>query len=111
MVHTGGPETFLEILEDLNRQIGWNSLCSEDNRGLRKIFLLHLSIYTYRGSFPGGSDVNLLAMWETQGFNPWVRKIPWRRAWPPTLVFLTGEFHGQKRLVDHSPYILRIWHD
>ena len=25
------------------------------------------------------------------GFNPWVRKIPWRRAWQPTPVFLPGE--------------------
>ena len=25
------------------------------------------------------------------GFNPWVGKIPWRRAWQPTLVFLPGE--------------------
>ena len=32
------------------------------------------------------------------GFDPWVRKIPWRRKWPPTLVFLAGEFHGQKSL-------------
>ena len=24
-------------------------------------------------------------------FNPWVRKIPWRRAWQPTLVFLPRE--------------------
>ena len=24
-------------------------------------------------------------------FNPCVRKIPWRRAWQPTLVFLPGE--------------------
>ena len=27
----------------------------------------------------------------TPGFNPWVRKIPWRRAWQPTPVFLPGE--------------------
>ena len=33
---------------------------------------------------------NLPAMWETW-FNPWVGKIPWRRAWPPTLVLLPGE--------------------
>ena len=26
-------------------------------------------------------------------FNPWVRKIPWRRVWQPTLVFLCGEPH------------------
>jgi len=25
------------------------------------------------------------------GFDPWVRKIPWRRAWQPTPVFLPGE--------------------
>ena len=27
-------------------------------------------------------------------FYPWVGKIPWRRAWKPTLVFLPGESHG-----------------
>ena len=25
---------------------------------------------------------------------PWVRKIPWRREWQPTPVFLPGEFYG-----------------
>ena len=34
----------------------------------------------------------------------WVRKIPWRRAWQPTLVFLPGESHGQRRLLGHSPW-------
>ena len=29
------------------------------------------------------------------GFNPWVRKIPWRREWQPTPIFLPGEFHGR----------------
>ena len=28
------------------------------------------------------------------GFDPWVGKIPWRRAWQPTPVFLPGESHG-----------------
>ena len=28
------------------------------------------------------------------GFEPWVGKIPWRRAWQPILLFLPGEFHG-----------------
>jgi len=36
-------------------------------------------------------------------FNPWVRKNPWRRARPPTLVFLPGESHGQRSLVGYSP--------
>ena len=37
------------------------------------------------------------------GFDPWVRKIPWRRAWQPTPVFLHGRSHGQRSLVDCSP--------
>ena len=31
-------------------------------------------------------------------FNSWVRKIPWRRAWQPSPVFLPGESHGQRSL-------------
>ena len=37
------------------------------------------------------------------GFYPWVRKIPWRRAWQPSPVFLPGESHGQRNLVSYSP--------
>ena len=36
-------------------------------------------------------------------FNPWVRMIPWRRAWQSTPVFLPGESHGQRSLVGYSP--------
>ena len=38
------------------------------------------------------------------GFNPWARKIPWRRAWQPTPVLLLGEFHAQRSLVGYSPW-------
>ena len=38
------------------------------------------------------------------GYNPWVRKIPWRRERLPTLVFLSGEFHRQSSLVGYSPW-------
>ena len=37
-------------------------------------------------------------------FDPWVRKIPWRRAWKPTPVFLPGESHGRSRLAGYSPW-------
>ena len=30
------------------------------------------------------------------GFDLWVRKIPWRRKWQPTPVFLPGKSHGQR---------------
>ena len=37
-------------------------------------------------------------------FDPWVRKIPWKRKWQPTPVFLSGESHGQRSLVGYSPW-------
>ena len=46
------------------------------------------------------------------GFDPWVRKIPWKRAWQPTPVFLTGESHGQRSLWGYSPWgSQRVGHD
>ena len=37
----------------------------------------------------------------------WVRKIPWRRKWQPTPVFLPGESHGQRSLVGYSLWGLK----
>ena len=44
-------------------------------------------------------------MQETQEkrVQPLVRKIPWRRAYQPTLVFLPGESHEHKSLAGYSP--------
>ena len=38
------------------------------------------------------------------GFIPWAGRIPWTKEWLPTPVFLLGEFHGQRRLVNY-----RLW--
>ena len=38
------------------------------------------------------------------GFDPWVGKIPWRRAWQPTPVFLPQESYGQRSLAGYSPW-------
>ena len=38
------------------------------------------------------------------GFGPWIWKIPWRRKWQPTAVFLPGESHGQRSLAGYSPW-------
>ena len=42
-------------------------------------------------------------MQETQA-DFWVRKIPWRRAWQHTPVFLPRKSHGQRSLADYSPW-------
>ena len=38
-----------------------------------------------------------------RGFDPWVRKIPWRKKWQPTPVFLPRKSHGQRSLEGYSP--------
>ena len=38
------------------------------------------------------------------GFDPWIGKISWRRAWQPTPVFLPGEFNEQRNLTGYGPW-------
>ena len=58
--------------------------------------------------FPGSTTgkKNCLPIQESEErcrFDPWVRKIPWRKAWEPIPVFLPGESHGQRSLAGYSP--------
>ena len=70
------------------------------------IVIIILQIYTYiKLGFPGGSAVkNPPSMQETKGhrFNPWVGKIPWRRTWQPTPVFLPGDSQTKESV--YSPW-------
>ena len=61
------------------------------------IHYICIYIYMYRASLAAQLVKILPAMWET-----WVGKIPWRRAWQPTPVFLPGESHGQRSLAGYS---------
>ena len=60
------------------------------------------------GGFPGGTSGKeptcQCRRRNRCGFDPWAGKIPWRRAWQPTPVFLPGECHGQRSLVGYSPW-------
>ena len=48
--------------------------------------------------FPGGSDG------KESWVDPWIEKIPWRRAWQPMPVFLPEESRGQRTVVGYSPW-------
>ena len=72
-----------------------------------------LKLYKHRAlqtlGFPIAQSVkNLPAVQETQvrflGWEDPLGKIPSRRKWQPTPVFLPGEFHGQRSLVGYSPW-------
>ena len=56
------------------------------------------------GGIPCGSDGKESAhQYRRCRFDPWVWKIPWRRKWHSTLVFLPVKSHGQRNLVGYSP--------
>ena len=60
--------------------------------------------------FPGGAEVKSVCLQcGRPGFDPWVGKIPWRRKWQPTPVFLPGESHGQRSFVGYSPRVAKSW--
>ena len=62
-------------------------------------------IFLYCTGFPGGSDGKESACNVGDlGSIPGSGRIPWRREWQPTPVFLPGGFHGQRRLVGYSPW-------
>ena len=59
---------------------------------------------------PGGSMVKNLPQCRRHRFDPWVRKIPWRRAWQPTPVVLPRKSHRQRSLAgDHG--VTRVRHN
>jgi len=63
-------------------------------------------LFMAKGGFPGGASgrepASQCRKCLRQGFDPWIRKISWRRAWQSPSVFLSGESHGQRSLADYS---------
>ena len=51
----------------------------------------------------GGGSSQVVLVVRRCGFDPWIRKTPWMRAWQRTAVFLSGESHGQSSMADYSP--------
>ena len=63
---------------------------------------------TIRKGFPGGASGKEPACqcrrYKRCWLDPWIRKIPWKRAWQPTSVFMPGESYGQKSLAGYRPW-------
>ena len=57
------------------------------------------------GGLPGGLDgKEATRNAGDMGLIPGSRRLPWRRKWQPTPVFLPGESHGQRSLVGYSAW-------
>ena len=67
------------------------------NNVFRNLVLIYLAVVVKNTPANAGDlrDMRLIS-----GFG----KIPWRRTWQPTAVFLPGESHGQRSLVGYSPW-------
>ena len=74
-----------------------------------------LRFVTLITGFPGGASDKEPACQcrrqERRMFDPWVGKIPWRRAWQPTPVFLPGKSPGQRSLASCSSWGRTVRHD
>ena len=63
---------------------------------------IYMYLHSRTSGWPGGKEST--SQWKRCRFNPWVGKIPWRRKWQPSLVFLPGKSHGQKNLAGYSSW-------
>ena len=74
--------------------------------------LIFKTVFHSRNTFPSSVEIvkklthtswlRICLQCRRPGFDSWVGKIPWRRKWQPTPVFLPGESHGQRSLAGYS---------
>ena len=76
------------------------------------LFLSNYEILCSCEGFPGGSSAKestcQCRRHRRCRFDPWARKIHWRRKWQPAPVFLPGKSHGERSLVTYSPWGCRV---
>ena len=106
--------------------LGLTGLISLQSKGLSRVFsnitVQKHQFFSTRPSlwsnchilkFFGGSDSkeSICLQCGRPGFDPWVGKIPWRRKWLSTPVFLSGGFQGQRSLASYKPWLERVGQD
>ena len=82
----------------------WSNLARTCTQ-LHIMYFIFMSLVAYIFGFPwwfsGKEFACQCRRWQ---FDPWVRKIPWRRKWQPTPVFLSGKSQGERSLVGYGPW-------
>ena len=81
------------------------------NAQYRNFFFSHFTLWHLMPYISAWGDPNFTIIYCTirlqcrrHRFYPWAWKIPWRRKWQPTPVFLPGKSHGQRSQVGYSPW-------
>ena len=87
------------------RPISKTGLSTVARRTVKSQWLHTREFHTWLVLNPGPPQVVLVVKnGPANASDPWVRRIPWRRAWQPTPVFLPGESHGPRSLASYSPW-------
>ena len=87
-----------------SHRVGLPSMGSQSRTWLKRLSSRSSSRNTTLGHTRGKEPTCQCRKPKRHGFNSWVRKIAWRRAWQPTPVFLPGESHGQRSQEGYSPW-------
>ena len=93
-------------LENLRDGAAWWAAVygvAQSRTRLKRLSSSSSSNSVYLMAFPSHSVVNNPPAMQRPGFDLEVGKMPWRRAWQPTPLFLPGESHGQRSLAQYSP--------
>ena len=78
----------------------WSRSVMSDSLRVGCHCLLRIDIHIYIYGFPRWlSGKEPTCQCRRHGFNSWAGKIPWRRKWQPTPVFLPGQSHGRRSLL------------
>ena len=84
-------------------------LCFKDSWRIRKEYIIKFT-FNYCPGLPWWlSGKECSCQYRRHGFDPWSVKIPCRRKWQPTPVFLPGKPQGLRSLADYSPWIAKSW--
>ena len=107
MERRGGQPTFLSLSVSLSLSSTLPDVAGAESTKDKLGLPCNFSV-----DFPGGSDGKASARNAGDlGSIPGSGKVPWRRKWQPTPVLLPGKFHGQKSLVEYSPWGRRVGHN
>ena len=93
----------IQITENILKVLLNSLLCSVMFSDVGDTIGLILVFKVIGGNFLCSSVSKESACNTGDSFNFWVWKIPWRRKWQPTPVFLPGEPHGQRSLAGYRP--------
>ena len=86
----------------------WTRLGDSTNKQTKSFIPVYFEMNSrYLGFSGGASSKESVYQCRRQNrlrFDPWVKKVPWRRTWQLTLLFLPGESHKQRSLEGYSPW-------